>query len=688
MKEVLNLSLGTAADNFDETIELLGEKIRIKRLGVDFNHSLLKQLVNKYKNEFDVISISGLPTPSTAKGFKFEHPQAKEILSLSETTPLLDGRNVRKIYLPWALNALIKGHPELFQNQKIGFFLACSVTPLLKELEAYDCDFYMADPYFLNNAPLLLKNTKQLETFMAVNYPLLRKRRIRQYANKDFGKNILRHLPTFKQFFACDTFILNNAQLEYLNLPDLSGKNIIVDYLTERSREKLKAANAKAIYACAATSNDMPFYGHALMEGVFQALKDESSPLTEREILDFLEKLKIRPKEVVVSPSEMRQGSRFGFVVHPLSASHLLKHPLIRPISKFEGVKTLSEKAVTALPGFNYGKITGIKSVATGATAVGEIYAVSETPKMMMKSDKGKIYNKLVCLTKRARNEGCQLFGLGAYTKIVGDAGVTVNQRSPLPVTTGNSLSAASTLWAATYATEKMGFVSKDKGIYQGTVMVVGATGSIGKVSAMLLSKAWKKIILVAPRPYKLIDLADTIKETNPECEVCYATDANEFLGEPDLIITTTSARGQKILDIEKVKPGCVICDVSRPFDIQEEDAAKRPDVLVIASGEVELPGEVEITCDIGLEGQVVYACLAETALLALEGRFESFSLSRDISYKKVIEIDRLARKHGVKLSAIMGHQNEITSDEIALAKQKALQARQLKESEEQHELC
>ncbi|MEX1100245.1 MAG: hypothetical protein WEB87_07455, partial [Bacteriovoracaceae bacterium] len=126
--------------------------------------------------------------------------------------------------------------------------------------------------------------------------------------------------------------------------------------------------------------------------------------------------------------------------------------------------------------------------------------------------------------------------------------------------------------------------------------------------------------------------------------------------------------------------------DVSRPFDIQEEDAAKRPDVLVIASGEVELPGDVKLTCDIGLEGQVVYACLAETAILALEGRFESFSLSRDISYKKVIEIDRLARKHGVKLSAIMGHQHEITEEEINLARKKAKERKE--NDEKKHELC
>ena len=43
----------------------------------------------------------------------------------------------------------------------------------------------------------------------------------------------------------------------------------------------------------------------------------------------------------------------------------------------------------------------------------------------------------------------------------------------------------------------------------------------------------------------------------------------------------------QRIVDITKCKPGAVICDVARPPDISREEAALRPDVLVIESGEV-----------------------------------------------------------------------------------------------------
>jgi len=51
----------------------------------------------------------------------------------------------------------------------------------------------------------------------------------------------------------------------------------------------------------------------------------------------------------------------------------------------------------------------------------------------------------------------------------------------------------------------------------------------------------------------------------------------------------------------------------------------------------------------------VAYACLAETIVLALEGRFENFTVGRSIEWEKVREIYRLGIKHGMKLAAISG---------------------------------
>jgi hypothetical protein len=97
--------------------------------------------------------------------------------------------------------------------------------------------------------------------------------------------------------------------------------------------------------------------------------------------------------------------------------------------------------------------------------------------------------------------------------------------------------------------------------------------------------------------------------------------------------------------------------------------------VLVIESGEIQLPGAVSMK-NIGLPKGVAYACLAETIVLALEGRFENFTVGRAIEWEKVREIYRLGLKHGMKLAAISGVNGVLTDRDIARVRKLALAAR------------
>jgi hypothetical protein len=125
-----------------------------------------------------------------------------------------------------------------------------------------------------------------------------------------------------------------------------------------------------------------------------------------------------------------------------------------------------------------------------------------------------------------------------------------------------------------------------------------------------------------------------------------------------------------------RVKPGCVITDVARPLDLPASDVAKRPDVLVIESGEIDLPTKVKGLKSIGLPPNVIYACLAETIVLALEGRFEVFTVGRDTEWEKVKEIYKLGIKHGMKLAAISGVNGVFSDEDIAKVVARAKKAR------------
>jgi predicted amino acid dehydrogenase len=195
-----------------------------------------------------------------------------------------------------------------------------------------------------------------------------------------------------------------------------------------------------------------------------------------------------------------------------------------------------------------------------------------------------------------AERLGARIMGLGAFTSVVGDAGITVAHESDIAITSGNSLTVAATLEAAKQAAIRLGVEDLTKG----KVMIVGATGSIGSICSRLLAQAIFDVVLVSIEPEKLIELKRTIQTETPAAKVAIATRPDDYLSECDLVVTATSAFGQRILDISRCKPGAVICDVARPPDIGEREAALRPDVLVIESGEVLIPGDIDFGYDIG----------------------------------------------------------------------------------------
>ena len=76
------------------------------------------------------------------------------------------------------------------------------------------------------------------------------------------------------------------------------------------------------------------------------------------------------------------------------------------------------------------------------------------------------------------------MLGLGAFTAVVGDAGLTVAKNVHIPVTTGNSYTVGMALAGIRLAAGKMGLDLK-----KAEVLVVGANGAIGSACARILAR-------------------------------------------------------------------------------------------------------------------------------------------------------------------------------------------------------
>src|SRR5690606_23330130 len=158
----------------------------------------------------------------------------------------------------------------------------------------------------------------------------------------------------------------------------------------------------------------------------------------------------IRQSRVVPLGGQSMQ--RFAFMIHPLKVKDIArKFPLanIMPESVLEGL-------FRRVPPLTVSKITGIRS-ATGAEAEGWFVACPMTARQMVELPEKVVLDKIIQTGRKAEELGAPLLGLGAFTAVVGDAGITVARALGIPVTTGNSYTVATALEGIEYAANLLG---------------------------------------------------------------------------------------------------------------------------------------------------------------------------------------------------------------------------------------
>ncbi|GAW92879.1 saccharopine dehydrogenase NADP-binding domain-containing protein [Calderihabitans maritimus] len=350
---------------------------------------------------------------------------------------------------------------------------------------------------------------------------------------------------------------------------------------------------------------------------------------------------------------------KFAFMVHPLNVADVSrKFPIAKRLPD-----RLVEKMIQYMPPVKTSYISGIKSAY--AETEGWFVGCPLTTRQMLTLPEDFVLKRIIQTGKLAEKLGAQILGLGAMTSVVGDAGITVAKHLNIAVTTGNSYTVATAIEGTKKAAELM-----DIDFPNANVVVIGATGSIGSVCARLLAKEVRYLTLVARNKHKLERVASRILQEEG-LAVKITQDISRALRDADVIVTVTSAV-DTIIEPEHLKPGAVVCDVARPRDVSKKVAEMRDDVLVIEGGVVEVPGEVQFNFNFGYPPKIALACMAETMMLAMEGRYENFTLGRDLTVEQVQEISRLAKKHGFKLAGFRSFERPLTLAEIEKIKYNA----------------
>ncbi|MBK6431328.1 serine carboxypeptidase [Candidatus Amarolinea dominans] len=656
-KQILSLHLGPVGDTTQE-VKLLGQTLSVRRIGADGNQERVADLIREFDGKVDAIALEGMSAKLSLGSASVTHAVGDQLRKSATQTPVLDGNGIRGALERWAVRLVSEAQPGLFSQKNVLMVPGLNHRGLAAALEEKAVEVNYADSIIYFRLPTPLGSYVGLDRGAGPVLAQLKDEPFRRLFPLAGTPGVARTAAPFEH---ADVLAGDMGAIRRYAPAELKRKIIVVESASDEDIADLRGRGAEMVITTMPWENDdLARLPSPVIEAIFVALRpDPAAPLNEDTYLNLMADLVWTPK-ILRLKEESAQVNRFAFVIHPLSTRYIYKDKRLRYL-RFLPEK-LVEHYVAEISPMYLSRITGAVSPATGQRVEGILLTLGATPRELMRRDPSFTYRRLIKAARMSERMGARIMGLGAFTSVVGDAGITVAQKVDIAITSGNSLTVAATLETGKQAVIKMGATD----LSQGKAMIVGATGSIGAVCARLLAQAIYNVVLVAPRPERLIALKRQIEAETPQAVVTIATRADEYLGDVDLIVTTTTALKTRIIDITRCKPGAVICDVARPPDISEEEAALRPDVLVIESGEILIPGDVDFGFDIGLPPKTAYACLAETTLLAMEGIFEDYTLGREIEMDRVKEIYRLFKKHGFQLAGMRSFDQYVTDEEIA----------------------
>ena len=671
MKQIIQISLDASRDNVDFKTEFLGKKFHVRRFGTDGDLEEATDLLLQWNKKADAIGLGGVKYATTFKSGTKLNKKIRKLLKLGTQvhTPVTMGDTLRSVGHEWSLRHIqFKYGNNYFTNARVFFFSGTISYSIARVMAEYTDNLIFADLLLENSVPKFIHTIKDLDLYTghirgAMDWIPGKRfvsdaRPVRSLADNLMRKSVREaHILVVPHYHF-------HKYLDHYTIEELKGKTIIsstvyddrVAYLKDKGVDVIIDTTPKILKKVVGVS--------ALEALLFAALDIDQDQGSEDDLLEVISDLKMPPR-IIFPSGKPQQVKRFAFVVHPPSQDFLKKVKPIEVVSDIApGMMNTVEKVMAYSPPFVYSKVSGIVS-ETGVGAEGWLIALGVTPEQMQAHPPEFTTKRIMEAAKIAKKLGAQVMGVALLPKTMADTGREVAKHAVLPITTGNSYTASATLWAVAEVVRQMGLCKKKDGkILQAKAMVIGATGGVGKICSHLLATAFNEVFLVGRNIAKLLTLQESIQKAIPRVKLHVSTRSDTHLDKMDVVVAASSG-ARHVLDIMQVRPGCVIADITMPMIFSKEDTAKRPDVVVIRSGEIQLPGENVEMADIGLPANVAYAALAETIILALEGQFEVFNTGGPPQWDKVKEIYRLGLKHGMKLAAVSGVEGFFSEKDI-----------------------
>jgi hypothetical protein len=294
MKRAVSISIGSSKRNKVVEVELLGEKVRIERIGTDGDMEKAAQLYKELDGQVDAFGVGGADLGLMVDKRWYPLYSVQKMVRFIRRTPVVDGAGLKNT-LENRLAPFIDAHLGSYLKDKKAFIVSGADRWGMSKsfLDAgYDCIF--GDIMFGLGLPISVRSERALKFLAALIMPVAG--RLPFEWVYPTGEKQETRIPKWEKYYQWGNVIAGDCLYIKRHLPDrLPGKVIATNTTTPEDVALFRQVGVKYLVTSTPVLDGRSF-GTNMMEAALIAVSGKGRELTRDELNQLLDQLGFEPQ--------------------------------------------------------------------------------------------------------------------------------------------------------------------------------------------------------------------------------------------------------------------------------------------------------------------------------------------------------------------------------------------------------
>jgi hypothetical protein len=299
MKRAVSISIGSSKRNKVVEVKLLGEIVRIERIGTDGSMEKAAKLYSELDGKVDAFGVGGTDIGLTVGTKYYPLFSTQAMIRNIKQTPFVDGAGLRKT---------IEIRIAPFVEEKIGDYIQEKKVLITAGVDrwdmtmsftnaGYECMF--GDLMFGLGIPIPLRNVASLQRLAAIMLPIVGRLPIEWIYPT--GEKQEKRTPKYEKYYQWATILAGDCHYVKSHMPDrLIGKVVTTNTTTPEDVELFRQVGIKYLVTSTPVLDGRSFATN-MMEAVLIAVSGKGRKLNHNELSQILDEIGFEPQLQVLN---------------------------------------------------------------------------------------------------------------------------------------------------------------------------------------------------------------------------------------------------------------------------------------------------------------------------------------------------------------------------------------------------